>query len=279
VLAQSLYVIEPLHAEREAGEGPKHSSSGTPGSGTPGSGTSGSGTPGSGTSGSGVAANHARPVARIRDLMIDADGKVTALLLALPTDSGVGAEPRTLTVRNVRWEPELRVLVTDLTESALGGLSRYDAHAEGTATAPTRPAFLASNLSLATVYCGADRKSLANQAVALWMAPSALRLAFATVAAAPDDHADTTRCGPFLVPAAAIRLESVGGNAVLELAADRQRIDSAPKITDAITEPDANVRQRCYEHFGVTRPTWEDAAKPRAAKVGSEAASDRSSGK
>lgn len=267
MLAQSLYVIEPLHTE---GTVSKH-----PGSGSSGSGAAAGTTPGSSTA-PGTAANYApdnhgaanqaRPVARIRDLLIDADGKITALLLALPTDSGANAEPHLLVVGNVRWEPQLRVLVTDLTESALGGLSRYETHAEAAATAPapTQPVFLASNLTIATVYCGADRTSLANQATALWMAPSALRLAFATVAAVPDDHAGTSRCTPFLVPAGAIRLVSIGGNAVFELATDRQRIDSAPKVTDAILEPDAAMRQRCYQHFGVARPTWEDA-KPRAA--------------
>jgi hypothetical protein len=204
------------------------------------------GTPAAEASQSGAGTAKEVAVARIRDAVFDEKGALQALLVDEAERSrGGDALPFVLAQKEVRWDPDRRVLVTSLDAAGIRALPTEKAKGDK----EERKTFHASELILARPRCsdsGASR--MGEPPRALWFAPAAARLAYLTVQAAGK---------PRVLPWTIVRPAGSGEQLTLELAAPQSLVEGAPVVDDERKAPDATSRRSSYGHFASPVPDWE----------------------
>jgi hypothetical protein len=210
----------------------------------------------------------AQPVATIHDALFDGEGNLQSLLVSIGK-RGDGAAAVVLPVREVRWHPVRKVLVTDLSASQIAGLTAHSGVKTGKpAEASARATWLATEMVAATIRSqggeqttpaddskGSDSKGDATgngkgeakgAVQTIWYVPGANRIGFAVLGKSPR-----------LVPWAVLKPLPGGPPLVLEVGAPAERLGSAPTVTDIAVPPDAAVRLQAYRHFAINLPPWD----------------------
>jgi hypothetical protein len=68
------------------------------------------------------------------------------------------------------------------------------------------------------------------------------------------------------LPWSLVQIKEHGESQQLLIDTDPARLDDAPTCKDASQQPSTELRQRCYQHYGVPAPKWErklDSEKDR----------------
>ncbi|MFY9344728.1 MAG: hypothetical protein WAT39_19710, partial [Planctomycetota bacterium] len=198
--------------------------------------------------------------AAIQDAGFDADGRLVSLVVAATGDAAKNDRTRrVLPAKAVKWDPGSRRWLTtevtmtwaELTEFAPPASKKQPAAAAG-------PVRWASELFAATI--APPNSKIAEPAIeashgkdkpkpcVFWLAPEQQMLAFAVV-----PHGD--KCLP--IPWALVRSERAGDKLMLRVDANAAQLDDAPSCASATEPPSAELRQRCYSHFGAAVPKWD----------------------
>lgn len=226
----------------------------------------------------------ARPFATIRDARFDGDGKLLALLVE-PTAGDRLAEPgvRVLPAAQIEWDEGRRHWIVREANLHFAELEPVTGTGAAAPAPPSsRPAphpWLASQLVRATFDPLAftqpvpptDSRPATNAAAttvvhgSFWMVPTLQRLALVVVpvpVSEPDGQA-TTRC--FVVPWALLQLTAAGDDIAARIGSSSTLLATGPTCEQLATEPDHALRQRCYAHFQIAVPSWDQATAAGAA--------------
>jgi hypothetical protein len=191
----------------------------------------------------------AQPVAIIHDAWFDAEGNLQSLVVAAGK-RGDGAGHVVLPVREVRWHPARKLLVTDLGASQIANLAAQDGTKKTPAEASARKTWLATELMAATARCSGEQGNVPDDGrgsiPTIWYMPASNRIGFAAVGKSPH-----------LVPWSVIRPQAGGPPLVLEIQAPAERVAGAPAVADVAVPPDAAVRLQSYRHFATSLPAWD----------------------
>lgn len=202
----------------------------------------------------------AQPVATIHDAVFDGEGNLQSLVVSIGK-RGDGAAAVLLPVREVRWHPVRKLLVTDLSASQIAGLTPQAGPKSGKpAEATARSTWLATEMVAATARSQGEQAAIPDDGKGavqtIWYVPSANRIGFAAVG--KSKH---------LVPWSVVKPVPGGPPLVLEVGAPAERLTSAPAVTDIAVPPDAAVRLQAYRHFAINLPPWDRPADlPRGDK-------------
>ena len=201
-----------------------------------------------------------QPFARILDARFARDGRLVEFHVEnAGAADGQSPQRRVLPAKAVRWDQASKRWLTVEPNLAFAGLDEVD-------KATTEPAVrkenqvLASELMLASP--GGLASARANEpgaadaseakarrtAPVLWFLPAEQAIAFAVMS-----H------GSKLVPLpwSLVQIKEQSGGLQLLIDTDPARLDDAPICKDASQQPSAELRQRCYQHYGVPAPKWE----------------------
>lgn len=203
------------------------------------------------------------PFAIVRDATFTPDGRLIALLVEQAAASGKPAVRRELPAKALLWDASAKRWCTDdpnLTFASLTAVADPAPMVEGAAKGADRP-LLASWLADARcatkpAKAGDDGPATATaerarEAMAmLWLAPAQNVIACATI-----EHAGKR----VVLPWAAVKVGDTKDACELHLDAVAARLADAPVCTKADEPPNAALRRRAYEHFGVPIPKWEPA--------------------
>lgn len=225
---------------------------------------------------SGTAA--AQPFVRVRDASFERDGRLRMLLVE--PDSAPAGEPvarRQLPAKNLRWdETTKRWFTTDanlkfaeLQEEPKAGPLQAASTADPALLRtkdPDHHPLLASALMQATAgglatsgtpegTVEATSPKTAPPAAVTWFHPTEQRLAFVVI---PDG----SRYLP--LPWPLVRVMDRSTELQLLIDASPARVENGPTAKNALEQPTAALRQRCYAHYGLPVPKW-DRAEPDAA--------------
>jgi hypothetical protein len=99
----------------------------------------------------------------------------------------------------------------------------------------------------------AARTKTASPTALLWFSPVAKALAFAVV-----QHGERTTPLPWAV----LRVEPHGDDLRIAVTADPEQVMAGPTATEPAAQPTLALRQRCYEHYQVKPPQWDQARSP-----------------
>jgi len=244
---------------------------------------------GKGASASGTVSD--QRFARIRDARFERTGRLVEMIVEMPDDAAnSNAVRRVLPAEAATWDDATKRWIT--TEANLKfaelaevpKLDKLEPAADPKTADPKSPAdpnkgkkgqtILASELLLASVKIPAMQqvvaadpagepsltKAKAVEASApkeskapaiLWFAPSERMLSFAVV-----PHG--TRHVP--LPWSLLRVANQAGELQLTTDSNPARLADAPLCKDAMEQPSQDLRQRCYEHYGVPCPKWDRPA-------------------
>lgn len=203
------------------------------------------------------------PFAIVRDATFTPDGRLIALLVEQAGAGGKPAVRRELPAKALLWDASAKRWCTDdpnLAFASLTAAADPAPMAEGAAKSADR-ALLASWLADARcatkpakggedgpVAATADR---AREPVpTLWLAPAQNAIVCATI-----EHAGKR----VVLPWAAVKVGDAKDACELRLDAVATRLVDAPACAKADEPPNAALRRRAYEHFGVPIPKWEPA--------------------
>ncbi len=216
-----------------------------------------------------------RPFAVVRDAQFAPDGRLVALLVDAPAGGERDAAPRLLPAKSVQWDAATRRWLTAQPTLQLAELTAHDPGKGTKSPAATLAGriVLASELLTATwvaprsgdapaaVEASASKESAANDAaprIVWWFAPAHQQLAFAVV----------SHGGKFVpIPWSAVRTSSSAGKLEAKLDNPASASDLAPNLASAAEAPAADVRRRCYEHYGAPTPPWDRAGEPTKGKT------------
>jgi hypothetical protein len=195
---------------------------------------------------------HARKVARIRDIVFDAEGVLQQLhvdKIDKSTDEAVAgtAAPLVLAATAVKWDPDRRMLVTSLDATQIAALPMFGEAEAAKAKQSNRLPVHAKELLAAKVRIGAV--PVTEPVRAFWYAPAAGRIAFATLPIAG---------GARLLPWSIVRPTGGGEALTLQLTAAKEQIEGAPLAPEEQKPPDAMQRLLSYRHFQAAIPAWEE---------------------
>jgi hypothetical protein len=198
-----------------------------------------------------------QPFARIRDAQFTRDGRLVEL--HVETAGAADGQPplrRVLPAKAVRWDEASKRWLTVEPNLAFAGLDEVGKPSKEPAVRKENQ-LLASELMLASpgVSGNADEAAVEaseaktkKTAPVLWFVPAEQTIAFAVM-----PH------GSKLVPVpwALVQIKEQGGRLQLLIDTNAARLDDAPTCKDASQQPSAELRQRCYQHYGVPAPKWE----------------------
>ena len=207
-----------------------------------------------------------QPFARIRDAQFTRDGRLVEL--HVETAGAADGQPplrRVLPAKAVRWDEASKRWLTVEPNLAFAGLDEVSKPSKEPAVRKENQ-LLASELMLATAggsghadeaAVEASEAKTKKQAPVLWFVPAEQTIAFAVM-----PH------GSKLVPLpwSLVQIKEQGGRLQLLIDTNAARLDDAPTCKDASQQPSAELRQRCYQHYGVPAPKWErklDSEKDR----------------
>ena len=207
-----------------------------------------------------------QPFARIRDAQFTRDGRLVEL--HVETAGAADGQPplrRVLPAKAVRWDEASKRWLTVEPNLAFAGLDEVGKPSKEPAVRKENQ-LLASELMLATAggsghadeaAVEASEAKTKKQAPVLWFVPAEQTIAFAVM-----PH------GSKLVPLpwSLVQIKEQGGRLQLLIDTNAARLDDAPTCKDASQQPSAELRQRCYQHYGVPAPKWErklDSEKDR----------------
>ena len=207
-----------------------------------------------------------QPFARIRDAQFTRDGRLVEL--HVETAGAADGQPplrRVLPAKAVRWDEASKRWLTVEPNLAFAGLDEVSKPSKEPAVRKENQ-LLASELMLATAggsghadeaAVEASEARTKKQAPVLWFVPAEQTIAFAVM-----PH------GSKLVPLpwSLVQIKEQGGRLQLLIDTNAARLDDAPTCKDASQQPSAELRQRCYQHYGVPAPKWErklDSEKDR----------------
>jgi hypothetical protein len=207
-----------------------------------------------------------QPFARIRDAQFTRDGRLVELHVE-NAGAADGQPPlrRVLPAKAVRWDEASKRWLTVEPNLAFAGLDEVGKPSKEPAVRKENQ-LLASERMLASpgVSGHADEAAVEaseaktkKQAPVLWFVPAEQAIAFAVM-----PH------GSKLVPLpwSLVQIKEQGGRLQLLIDTNAARLDDAPTCKDASQQPSAELRQRCYQHYGVPAPKWErklDSEKDR----------------
>ena len=198
-----------------------------------------------------------QPFARIRDAQFTRDGRLVEL--HVETAGAADGQPplrRVMPAKAVRWDEASKRWLTVEPNLAFAGLDEVGKPSKEPAVRKENQ-LLASELMLASpgVSGHADEAAVEaseaktkKQAPVLWFVPAEQAIAFAVM-----PH------GSKLVPLpwSLVQIKEQGGRLQLLIDTNAARLDDAPTCKDASQQPSAELRQRCYQHYGVPAPKWE----------------------
>ena len=207
-----------------------------------------------------------QPFARIRDAQFTRDGRLVEL--HVETAGAADGQPplrRVLPAKAVRWDEASKRWLTVEPTLAFAGLDEVSKPSKEPAVRKENQ-LLASELMLASPGVSGNAGEAAveaseartkKQAPVLWFVPAEQTIAFAVM-----PH------GSKLVPLpwSLVQIKEQGGRLQLLIDTNAARLDDAPTCKDASQQPSAELRQRCYQHYGVPAPKWErklDSEKDR----------------
>jgi hypothetical protein len=207
-----------------------------------------------------------QPFARIRDAQFTRDGRLVEL--HVETAGAADGQPplrRVLPAKAVRWDEASKRWLTVEPNLAFAGLDEVSKPSKEAAVRKENQ-LLASELMLATAGVSghadeaaveASEAKTKKTAPVLWFVPAEQTIAFAVM-----PH------GSKLVPLpwSLVQIKEQGGRLQLLIDTNAARLDDAPTCKDASQQPSAELRQRCYQHYGVPAPKWErklDSEKDR----------------
>jgi hypothetical protein len=214
-----------------------------------------------------------RPFAVVRDAQIGADGRVLAFVVEAPQVAGRDAAVRLLPAKSVQWDAATKRWLTVQPTLQFAELAVHEPGKPAKVQAPLPGRVVLASELLAATWTAAPppapadggaravdasaTKHPAPPRVVWWLAPAHQQVAFAVV-----PHGE----GFLPVPWSAVR--TTGAGAQVEARLDNQALasDTAPRLASANDPPPADVRRRCYEHYGAPTPRWDRADEP--AKVG-----------
>lgn len=207
-----------------------------------------------------------QPFARVRDVRFAPDGRLVAWIVE-SAKQAPGEEPiqRELPAELAHWDAASRRWLTidpNLTFAGLVAVSKPKSEAEPAANVRRR-SLLASKLMLATAVTTAAAPAIESvpptttapsttSAATFWLAPAHQTLAFAVV-----QHG--TNHVP--LPCSLLDLTKNGDRVEFRIVANPAMLAKAPLCKDAGELPSAELRQRCYAHFGLPLPIWDGAPR------------------
>ena len=210
-----------------------------------------------------------QPFARIRDAQFTRDGRLVELHVE-NAGAADGQPPlrRVLPAKAVRWDEASKRWLTVEPNLAFAGLDEVGKPSKEPAVRKENQ-LLASELMRATAggpasgrasepaAADASEAKTKKQAPVLWFVPAEQAIAFAVM-----PH------GSKLVPLpwSLVQIKEHGESQQLLIDTDPARLDDAPTCKDASQQPSTELRQRCYQHYGVPAPQWErklDSEKDR----------------
>jgi hypothetical protein len=249
---------------------------------------------GKGASASGTVSD--QRFARIRDARFERSGRLVEMIVEMPDDAtNSNAVRRVLPAEAATWDDATKRWITteaNLKFAELSEVPKPELAADPKALATDPKAadpnkgkkgqtMLASELLLANIKiapmqqvvaadpagepsltkkpadAGAPKetpketRSETRSSAILWFAPSERMLSFAVV---PQG----TRHMP--LPWSLLRVANQAGELQLTTDSNPARFADAPTCKDAMEQPSQELRQRCYEHYGVPCPKWDRPA-------------------
>jgi hypothetical protein len=233
---------------------------------------------GRGASASGTVAD--QRFARIRDARFERSGRLVEMIVEMPDEAtNPHAVRRVLPAEAATWDDATKRWITTDTNLKFAELTEVPKAELATDPKSTDPnkgkkgqTVLASELLLASVKmapvqqvvaadpAGEPAAKKADDASAtkegkstaiVWFVPSERMLSFAVV-----QHG--TRHLP--LPWSLLRVANQAGELQLTTDSNPARFTDAPNCKDAMEQPARDLRQRCYEHYGVPCPKWDRPA-------------------
>jgi hypothetical protein len=237
---------------------------------------------GQGANASGTASD--QKFARVRDARFERDGRLVELVVESPDDAAnPNGTRRLLAAGAATWDDATkRWLTTDnnlkfvaLPEApkpeAAGGTDGKSLDPKPATDSSTKvkkgQTLLASELLLAPVKIAAQRQVVAageppaaeasltkgaRQNAIVWLVPSERTIVFAVV---PHGGKHVP------VPWSMLRVADPSGELQFATESNAAKLTDAPNCKDAMEQPSQELRQRCYEHYGVACPKWDRSSE------------------